>query len=198
MEATRRQQRRGCAVANEANQAGPGAAQATPGVKYAWPEKPTLLGTPVKRLDGPDKVTGRARYTYDINRPGHDLRPDGPLAASAREHRVDRSVRGGEGAGRQGCPGLERGGRRTDVSGRSRRGGRGRHRRARARRGAPDPRALRVAAARGDRSAGDGRRRAAVVHRAATRARARGRKPAISTPASSRPRTSSKRPTRRT
>ena len=29
-----------------------------------------LLGTAVKRLDGPDKVTGRARYSYDINRPG--------------------------------------------------------------------------------------------------------------------------------
>src|SRR5207247_6391715 len=38
--------------------------------KYAWPTKPTLLGTAVKRLDGPDKVTGRARYSYDINRPG--------------------------------------------------------------------------------------------------------------------------------
>ena len=38
--------------------------------KYAWPTKPTLLSTHVKRLDGPDKVTGRARYTYDINRPG--------------------------------------------------------------------------------------------------------------------------------
>ena len=38
--------------------------------KYSWPEKPSLLSTPVKRLDGPDKVTGRARYTYDINRPG--------------------------------------------------------------------------------------------------------------------------------
>ena len=38
--------------------------------KYAWPKQPTLLGTRVKRLDGPDKVTGRARYTYDINRPG--------------------------------------------------------------------------------------------------------------------------------
>jgi xanthine dehydrogenase YagR molybdenum-binding subunit len=43
--------------------------QTDPG-RYAWPEKPSLLGTPVKRLDGPDKVTGRARYTYDINRPG--------------------------------------------------------------------------------------------------------------------------------
>src|SRR5215475_12778774 len=38
--------------------------------KWAWPEKPTLLGTSVKRLDGPDKVTGRAKYTFDINRPG--------------------------------------------------------------------------------------------------------------------------------
>src|SRR3954471_13037480 len=36
----------------------------------SWPEKPVLLGTSVKRLDGPDKVTGRARYSYDINRPG--------------------------------------------------------------------------------------------------------------------------------
>src|SRR3954449_1824342 len=38
--------------------------------KYSWPEAPALLGTPIKRLDGPDKVTGRARYSYDINRPG--------------------------------------------------------------------------------------------------------------------------------
>ena len=38
--------------------------------KYSWPEKPTLLGTAVKRLDGPDKVTGRAKYTHDISRPG--------------------------------------------------------------------------------------------------------------------------------
>ena len=29
-----------------------------------------MLGTSVKRLDGPDKVTGRAKYTFDINRPG--------------------------------------------------------------------------------------------------------------------------------
>jgi xanthine dehydrogenase YagR molybdenum-binding subunit len=42
----------------------------TPDPKYAWPAKPTLLSTAVKRIDGPDKVTGRARYTYDINRPG--------------------------------------------------------------------------------------------------------------------------------
>jgi len=37
--------------------------------KYAWPEKPTYLSTAVKRLDAPDKVTGRAKYTYDITRP---------------------------------------------------------------------------------------------------------------------------------
>jgi xanthine dehydrogenase YagR molybdenum-binding subunit len=42
----------------------------TPDPKYAWPAKPALLSTAVKRIDGPDKVTGRARYTYDINRPG--------------------------------------------------------------------------------------------------------------------------------
>lgn len=38
--------------------------------KYPWPEKPTLIGTPVKRLDGPIKATGRAKYAYDIKRPG--------------------------------------------------------------------------------------------------------------------------------
>lgn len=37
---------------------------------YSWPEKPSLLSTAVMRLDAPDKVTGRARYSYDINRPG--------------------------------------------------------------------------------------------------------------------------------
>ncbi|HEV8694447.1 MAG TPA: molybdopterin cofactor-binding domain-containing protein, partial [Lysobacter sp.] len=38
--------------------------------KWNWPKTTTLLGTSVKRLDGPDKVTGRAKYTFDINRPG--------------------------------------------------------------------------------------------------------------------------------
>jgi xanthine dehydrogenase YagR molybdenum-binding subunit len=38
--------------------------------KYLWPEHPAIIGTPVKRLDGPDKVAGRARYTFDISRPG--------------------------------------------------------------------------------------------------------------------------------
>lgn len=38
--------------------------------KYKWPANPVLLGTRARRLDGPDKVSGRARYSYDINRPG--------------------------------------------------------------------------------------------------------------------------------
>jgi len=38
--------------------------------KYPWPEKPRLLGTRVSRLDGPQKVSGRAKYSYDIARPG--------------------------------------------------------------------------------------------------------------------------------
>src|SRR5262249_35922544 len=29
-----------------------------------------LLGTKIKRLDAPEKATGRAKYSYDINRPG--------------------------------------------------------------------------------------------------------------------------------
>ena len=35
-----------------------------------WPTKRRLLGTKVKRIDAPEKATGRAKYSYDINRPG--------------------------------------------------------------------------------------------------------------------------------
>ena len=40
--------------------------------EYKWPEegKRSLIGKRIKRLDGPEKVTGRAKYTFDINRPG--------------------------------------------------------------------------------------------------------------------------------
>ena len=54
-------------------QGGRGSQPGTPPVtsKYApWPEKLSVMNTHVKRLDGPDKVAGRAKYTYDINRPG--------------------------------------------------------------------------------------------------------------------------------
>lgn len=38
---------------------------------YSWPEadKRKLIGKRISRVDGPDKVTGKAKYTYDINRP---------------------------------------------------------------------------------------------------------------------------------
>lgn len=40
--------------------------------EYKWPEegKRTHIGKRISRLDGPDKVSGRAKYTYDLNRPG--------------------------------------------------------------------------------------------------------------------------------
>ena len=38
--------------------------------KYPWPATPTLVGKRIQRLDGPAKVTGQAKYAYDINRPG--------------------------------------------------------------------------------------------------------------------------------
>ena len=41
--------------------------------KYAWalpPEKTAILSKSVERIDGPGKVSGSAKYTYDINRPG--------------------------------------------------------------------------------------------------------------------------------
>ncbi|MGH9347012.1 MAG: xanthine dehydrogenase family protein molybdopterin-binding subunit [Vicinamibacterales bacterium] len=37
---------------------------------YAWPGKPALVGTPVTRIDGAVKATGRAKYSYDMKRPG--------------------------------------------------------------------------------------------------------------------------------
>jgi xanthine dehydrogenase YagR molybdenum-binding subunit len=49
-----------------------GAPQAPPvDPKYNWTSTPkTVVGTRVKRLDGPDKVSGRAKYTFDVTRPG--------------------------------------------------------------------------------------------------------------------------------
>ena len=38
--------------------------------KYPWPAEPTLVGKRIQRLDGPIKVTGQAKYSFDINRPG--------------------------------------------------------------------------------------------------------------------------------
>src|SRR5205809_3542746 len=35
-----------------------------------WPKKPRLLGKRFSRIDGPDKAPGRAKYSFDITRPG--------------------------------------------------------------------------------------------------------------------------------
>src|SRR5579859_5622473 len=40
--------------------------------KYGWPaaDQRSLIGKRISRVDGPDKVSGRAKYTYDVHRPG--------------------------------------------------------------------------------------------------------------------------------
>jgi xanthine dehydrogenase YagR molybdenum-binding subunit len=45
-------------------------ASANPNSPYAWPKERRLLSTRVNRIDGPLKVAGRAKYSYDIKRPG--------------------------------------------------------------------------------------------------------------------------------
>src|SRR6516225_1982947 len=37
---------------------------------YSWPKERRLIGTKIQRIDGPDKSTGHAKYSFDINRPG--------------------------------------------------------------------------------------------------------------------------------
>ena len=37
---------------------------------YAWPTTRKVLSTRVNRIDGPLKVSGRAKYSYDVKRPG--------------------------------------------------------------------------------------------------------------------------------
>jgi CO/xanthine dehydrogenase Mo-binding subunit len=49
-----------------------------------------VIGTPVKRLDGPDKVTGRAKYTFDIARPGSSTRASSDRRI--RTHELCRSI----------------------------------------------------------------------------------------------------------
>jgi xanthine dehydrogenase YagR molybdenum-binding subunit len=40
--------------------------------KYEWPatDQRSLIGKRISRVDGPEKVSGRAKYTYDVHRPG--------------------------------------------------------------------------------------------------------------------------------
>ncbi|MCS6851093.1 MAG: xanthine dehydrogenase family protein molybdopterin-binding subunit [Gemmataceae bacterium] len=37
---------------------------------HPWPKQRRLIGTRVRRIDGPEKATGTAKYSYDYNRPG--------------------------------------------------------------------------------------------------------------------------------
>jgi xanthine dehydrogenase YagR molybdenum-binding subunit len=37
---------------------------------YSWPKERRLIGKKTPRIDGPDKSTGHAKYSFDINRPG--------------------------------------------------------------------------------------------------------------------------------
>src|SRR2546423_12672606 len=39
-------------------------------METSWPKKRRLIGSKVSRIDGPAKSTGRAKYSFDINRPG--------------------------------------------------------------------------------------------------------------------------------
>jgi xanthine dehydrogenase YagR molybdenum-binding subunit len=43
-----------------------------PKCKYDWPPagERHLIGKRIERIDGPEKASGRARYTYDVHRPG--------------------------------------------------------------------------------------------------------------------------------
>ena len=43
-----------------------------PGCKYDWPppNERHLIGKPAKRIDGPAKSSGQAKYSFDIDRPG--------------------------------------------------------------------------------------------------------------------------------
>ena len=36
----------------------------------SWPTNPELIGKSTRRIDGPDKTQGKAKYTYDLTRPG--------------------------------------------------------------------------------------------------------------------------------
>jgi xanthine dehydrogenase YagR molybdenum-binding subunit len=58
-----------------------------------WPKKRRLIGTKIARVDGPEKATGRAKYSFDINRPGmlHARFIRSPLA-HARIESIDASA----------------------------------------------------------------------------------------------------------
>src|ERR1700746_3042657 len=58
-----------------------------------WPKERRIIGTKTQRIDGPDKATGRAKYSFDINRPGmlHAMILRCPYA-HAKIKKIDTSV----------------------------------------------------------------------------------------------------------
>ena len=74
-------------------QAGQAAQQpaAPTGPQRSWPPvaERVLIGKSIKRLDGPGKAAGEAKYTYDIIAPGHALRR---VLGSPHPHARDRSA----------------------------------------------------------------------------------------------------------
>ncbi len=57
--------------------------------RWPPPAERVHIGKPIKRLDGPEKATGRAKYTYDIVRPGMLY---GRLLSSPHPHARIRSI----------------------------------------------------------------------------------------------------------
>ncbi len=64
------------------------------------PKAGSQVGRSVPRLEGRDKVTGRAEYTHTMRLPGMLHCQAVPQHRGARPHQVDRHQRGEEGAGR--------------------------------------------------------------------------------------------------
>lgn len=58
---------------------------------YKWPDadKRTHIGKRISRIDGPQKVSGRAKYSFDINRPGMLF---GKIVRSPHAHAMVKSI----------------------------------------------------------------------------------------------------------
>ena len=71
--------------------------------EYKWPEadKRSLIGKRISRIDGPHKVSGRAKYSYDVKRPGVLYARMLRSPARARQDRRYRYQRRGEDARRE-------------------------------------------------------------------------------------------------
>ena len=65
---------------------------------YQWPdaEHRTLIGKRISRVDSPDKVSGQARYTYDVQRPGLLFGKMLRCSLRALQNRQHRHQRGAE------------------------------------------------------------------------------------------------------